>query len=40
MAIGPVGALPGGAALLLASAAYAQDSDSGVLKFPQEQRYA
>jgi hypothetical protein len=37
MTIGPVGALLGGAALLLASAAYAQDSASGVLKLPQEQ---
>ena len=40
MTIGPVGALLCGAALLLASAAYAQDPDSGVLKLPQEQRHA
>ena len=37
MTIGPVGALLGGAALLLAPAAHAQDS--GVLKLPQEQRH-
>src|SRR6187200_1734267 len=40
MTIGPVGALMGGAALLLASAPCAQNSDPGVLKLPQEQRDA
>ena len=34
--IGPVGALLCGAALLLASVAYAQDSNSGILKLPQD----